>query len=69
MSELYQNGTHCLIRNGDIFINGEKIDKPFGMITGNQTIVNGKIFIGGFQYFPKQKKFKRTLKAIFYYFF
>lgn len=43
-------------------INGKVLDKPG---RGNtQTIINGKIFINGFQY--KDGVFKRTLASIWY---
>jgi hypothetical protein len=47
-----------------IIINGEEINIPKNISTNSQTIINGRIFIGGYEYFPKLKKFKRTLRAM-----
>jgi len=57
------------IKNNQVFINGEQIKTPKRMNTNNQTIVNGKIYIGGYEYIKEKKEFKRTLTAIWHLLF
>jgi hypothetical protein len=61
--ESYSNGTSIISRNGEIFVNGEKIKTPKFMNTNPIVNINGKIYIGGYKFFPKEKKFKRTIIA------
>lgn len=51
--------------NGKVFINGEDIPLPKGMKTGSQSVINGRVYIGGYEFFPETKSFKRTLMALF----
>lgn len=64
MSVINQNGNSVITSKNEIIINGEKIPMPKGMKTHSQSIINGKIYIDGYEYFPKSKKFKRTLRAL-----
>ena len=64
MSVVIQNGNCVTTNKNEVIINGEKIQIPKGMKTNSQSIINGKVFIGGYEYFPKSKKFKRTLRAL-----
>lgn len=52
--------------NGKVIINGEEIPIPKGMKLGSQAIIDGRVFIGGYEYFPKEKEFRRTMKALKY---
>ncbi len=52
--------------NGKVFINGEDIPLPKGMTTNSQTIIDGKIYIDGYEFFPESKTFKKTLKAFWH---
>lgn len=64
-----QNGTSLSVSNGEIMINGEKIEKPEGMEIKRVTQINGDIFISGYEFIPKTKTFKKTLKAFWYLIF
>lgn len=67
MSTTMQNGITVITNKNEVIINGEKIQTPKNMKTNSQTIINGKIFINGYEYFPKLKKFKRTFRALWEY--
>lgn len=64
-----QNGICVTTSKDKIVVNGEEIEIPKGMKTNSQSIINGRIFICGFEYFPKLKKFKRTFRAMWEYIF
>jgi len=64
-----QNGISVSSGNGKVIINGENIPLPNGMKTDSQSVVNGKVYIGGYEFFPKTKSFKRTVLALFHLFF
>jgi len=59
-----QNGTSCICTKNKVVINGEEVKIPKGMRTNSQTIINGRVFIGGYEYIPKKKCFKKTLRAL-----
>ena len=61
-----QNGITVSSGDGKVYINGEDIKLPKNMKTNSQTTINGTVYIGGYEYFPKEKRFKRTLKSIFW---
>ena len=69
MSVSIQNNIIVTTDSNEVFVNGEKISIPEGMKTNSQTIINGRLFISGYEFFPKQKEFKRTLRAIWEYLF
>lgn len=52
--------------DGKIIINGKEIPKP-PIKTNNATIINGGVFIGGYEY--KDGKWKRILRALFHKYF
>jgi len=56
-------GLTVMCDSNHVFINGEEIPIPRGMKTNNISTVNNKVFIGGFEFFEKDKRFKRTLEA------
>lgn len=58
-----QNGTTVITSNNKVIINGEEIKLPKNMKTNSQTVINGRIFINGYEYIPKLKKFKKTFRA------
>jgi hypothetical protein len=64
-----QGGMSVQAGNGKVFINGEQIYVPKDMNLGNQTIINGKVYIGGYEFFPKEKRFRRSLAAWWHLFF
>ena len=59
--------------NKSFYINGEKIpDCPTrknNMSMMNVTIINDKIFMDGYEYKPKLKEWKKTLRAWFHLYF
>jgi len=50
-----------------IILNGTKYEIPDYIKGNNQTVINGKIFIGGYEF--KYGKFKKTLRALWYKWF
>ena len=64
-----QEGICVATSKNGISINGEDVEIPKGMNVRSQAIINGKIYIGGYKYFSKEKKFKRTLLALWYHVF
>ncbi len=65
-----QNGVIVSTGKGkEVTINGEKIETPKGMRINSTSIVDGKVYIGGYEFIPAQKKFKRTFKALWHLFF
>lgn len=52
-----------------LFINGEKVKTPKGMNIFNSAIVNKNIYIGGYKWIAKKKKFKITFWSIWHYLF
>jgi len=61
-----QNGVSVSSGNGKVIINGENIPLPNGMKTDSQSVVNGKVYISGYEFFPETKSFKKTIKALWY---
>ena len=68
-NDLMKNYNTVISDNNGITINGEKIKTPKNMNRNIQTMLNGKIYIGGFEYINSEKRFKRTIKSTWYYFF
>jgi len=64
-----QNGIVVVSGTNGVFINGEKIEVPTNMNVNSQTIMNGKVYIGGYEYFRKEKKFNRTFMSIWHLLF
>ena len=51
-------------------VNMQNVRKDANCMKKNsQTIVNGKVYIGGYEYFGKEKKFKRTFMSIWHLWF
>lgn len=64
------NGSKYLcIENDKVFIDNEQINIPKNINLNNQTICDGKIYIGGYEYIDSEKIFKRTLRAIWHMLF
>lgn len=66
------NNNKSVVSSRDgIFINGEKIETPKSMNKNSQsqTIIDNKIYINGFEYDSKKKKFKRSFLALWYFLF
>ena len=63
MNTSISNGLSVSCGNGKVIINGEEIPVPKGMRLNSQVIISGKIYIGGYEYFPEEKAFRKTLKA------
>ena len=59
------------ICNGNCHYNGVRISNPpnFKDNSINLTTTNYKVYLNGYEYFPKQKKWKRTFAAIWNYLF
>ena len=64
MSVARQNGLTVITDKNKVIVNGEKIPLPKGMNTNSVSLMNGKVYIGGYEYIPKEKKFKRTLNSV-----
>jgi hypothetical protein len=45
------------------FINGERVDFPRSLPIHRQSVVNGKVYLDSYEYFPESKTFKRTIAA------
>lgn len=56
----------CDSRNGKLIVNGKEIPKP-PVEMNNATMINGSVFVGGYEY--KNGEWKRTLMALFYKYF
>lgn len=56
-------------KRGEVFINGKQIPTPKGMNTNSSTVINGRVFIGGYEYNFQKRKFERTLLAMWHLFF
>lgn len=60
------------ICNGSCFYKGVKISNPPKFNSNNSinlTTTNDKVYLNGYEYFPKQKKWKRTVRAIWHIIF
>jgi hypothetical protein len=59
------------IVNGKCMYYGQRIPSPprFNKNSINVTTIDNKLYLNGYEYFPKQKKWKRTLKALWYLIF
>lgn len=64
-----QGGSSVVTSKGKVFIDGKEIPLPKGMKTGSQSVINGKVYIDGYEYFPAEGIFKKTLKALFHKYF
>jgi len=67
-----QTNNGFTIKSGDkngIWINNERVDIPKGMNTNCSTIINDKIYIGGYEWKASEKRFKRTFVALWHYLF
>lgn len=56
----------CDSRNGKLILNGKEIPKP-PVEMNNVTMINGSVFVGGYEY--KNGEWKRTLRALFHKYF
>lgn len=56
------------IVNKQCMYDGKRISNPpkFNTKHINLTTIDDKIYLNGYQYFPKQDKWRRTLKAVWY---
>lgn len=68
-SVIIQSGKHIIMNEDKLTIDGKEIPIPKGLKGNNQSIIDGRIYIDGFEYLPKQNKFKRTLRALFHLIF
>ena len=53
--------------NGKIFINGESVKKPKFMSSWNVklTVIDGVLYLNGYEYLLSEKRFKITLRSLF----
>lgn len=60
----------CVI-DGKCTYNGKPIPSPprFKKNNTNITTINDKVYVNGWEYFHKERKWKRTPAAIWYYIF
>jgi len=56
----------CDSRNGKLILNGKEILKP-PVEMNNVTMINGSVFVGGYEYIGGE--WKRTLRALFHKYF
>lgn len=59
-----QNGTLVICKNGKVYINEDEYEMPKGMNGNCQAIINGNIYIDGFEFDKKKKRFKRSFAAL-----
>ncbi len=69
VTSCYNNGFYIV--NKQCMYNGKKIPNPprFNKSSINLTTIDNKVYLNGYEYFPKQCKWKRTLRAIWHYLF
>lgn len=67
----YHNGkvTSVSCSDGIVTINGKIINTPNKMNLNSVTNINGRLFIGGYEWIPSECKFKRTITAIWHWLF
>lgn len=48
---------------------GKPIPNPpkFNENKVNLTIINNRVYLNGYEYFPRENKWKRTFKSVWYY--
>ena len=63
VTSCYSNGFYIV--NKQCMYNGKKIPNPprFNKSSINLTTIDNKVYLNGYEYFHKQRKWKRTLKA------
>lgn len=64
MSTIITNGNSIIINDKKIVINGEDFDNPFKGKSTSTSLVNGRIFVNGYEF--NNGKFKRTIRSIWY---
>jgi len=59
------------IANNQCMYNGKKIPNPprFNKNRLNLTTINDKLYLNGYEYFPKKHKWKITIKSIWHFIF
>lgn len=68
MNYMSSNGNVVIIDNNQVTINGERVpDLPLRKGGNSITQCNGKLFINKYEY--KNGKWKRTLRALYHYYF
>lgn len=62
------NNGFCII-NGKCTYNGKQIPNPpkFRKNFTNLTTIDDKVYLNGWEYFHKERKWKRTIPAIWHY--
>ena len=63
------NGRSVSSGRDGVYIDGEKIETPKGMRTNFQSVINGHVYVGGYEFIEKEKKFKRTFWAMWHMLF
>lgn len=65
----YCGSSEFYIVNKQCMYCGKKIPNPplFNVSSTNLTTIDNKIYLNGYEYFPKQQKWKITPKSIWYY--
>lgn len=58
--------SQVMTSDGRIILNGKEIPKP-PVQMNNVTMINGQVFVGGYEY--KDGEWKRTLRALFHKYF
>lgn len=68
ISNLHISDGSTVMMNGDkVIINGVEYPKPGSKRCSNSTIINGKVYINGYEL--KNGKWKKTLRAIYHKYF
>lgn len=57
----------CVIRNGELYINNRRVEIPGSANHCRVSQINEKVYVNGYEY--TGDGWKRTLRAIFHYFF
>lgn len=60
-----------IVTKDKIIINGENVPSPPRYNNRNSSVsnINGTVYINGWEWISKKKKWKRTLRAIWYWLF
>ena len=58
---------NCIIRNGELYINNRRVEIPGSAKHYRVSQINEKVYVNGYEY--TGNSWKRTLRAIFHYFF
>jgi hypothetical protein len=70
VNEILINGQSISVHGRAVLINGELAPSlPDNVDRGNIAVIDGNVFIDGYEYLPEDKKWKRTIRALWHKWF